>query len=105
MGRPLTAPDLKPQGFDLIGGRLLPSGDGAAAQFMYEDATGNRISLYLTPSGGTPDTGFRHFRNPSAGAYYWVDAGFGQAVVGNVPDPIMEAAARSAYRQLLSVGH
>ena len=45
VGVTLTAPDLESQGFRLIGGRLLPAGTtGMAAQFMYEDATGRRVS-------------------------------------------------------------
>ena len=34
LGRQLTAPDLAAQGFDLIGGRLLPASTGPAAQLM-----------------------------------------------------------------------
>ena len=37
VGKPLTAPNLKPQGYRLIGGRLLPAGGEAAALFMYEN--------------------------------------------------------------------
>ena len=43
----LVAPDLTDQGYHLIGGRLLPAGTKSAAQFMYEDASGNRVSLYV----------------------------------------------------------
>ena len=36
LGHPLVVPDLTKAGFQLIGGRLLPSEGGPAAQFMYQ---------------------------------------------------------------------
>jgi anti-sigma factor RsiW len=101
VGTALTAPDLAPEGFSLVGGRLLPSGDKVAAQFMYQDYSGNRVSLYVTPQAGRDETGFRLFENSDARAFYWLDGGYGYAVAGAVPEPTMEAVARAAYRQLL----
>ena len=45
LGRPLPAPDLTALGFRLMGGRLLPAGDEAAAQLMYEDDRGASDAL------------------------------------------------------------
>lgn len=101
VGTALTAPDLAPEGFSLVGGRLLPSGEKVAAQFMYQDYSGNRISLYVTQAAGTNETGFRLFENADARAFYWLDGGFGYAIAGAVPEATMEAVARAAYRQLL----
>ena len=101
VGTTLKAPDLAPEGFSLVGGRLLPAGEKAAAQFMYQDFSGNRISLYVTQTAGTNETGFRLFENADARAFYWLDGGFGYAIAGAVPESTMEAVARSAYRQLL----
>ena len=41
LGRQLVTPDLSGAGLRLMGGRLLPAEDGPAAQFMYENDTGN----------------------------------------------------------------
>lgn len=101
VGTQLTAPDLVPEGFSLVGGRLLPSGEKVAAQFMYQDQTGNRVSLYVTPASGREETGFRRFEEADGRAFYWLDGGYGYAVAGGVPDQTMEAVARAAYRQLL----
>jgi len=101
VGTSLTAPDLAKEGFSLVGGRLLPSGDKVAAQFMYQDYSGNRISLYVTAAASRSETGFRLFEHAGQRAFYWLDDGYGYAVVGAVAEPVIEAVARSAYRQLL----
>jgi anti-sigma factor RsiW len=102
VGTDLTAPDLASEGFSLVGGRLLPSGEKVAAQFMYQDYSGNRISLYVTPCKDSEETGFRLLRTSDAGAFYWLDGGYCFAVAGAVAEQKIEAVARLAYRQLLS---
>jgi anti-sigma factor RsiW len=102
VGVTLTAPDLESQGFRLIGGRLLPAGTtGMAAQFMYEDATGRRVSLYVTREKGEEETGFRVESASGTNALYWLDEGYGCVVAGDVPEASLHAIAESAYRQLL----
>jgi anti-sigma factor RsiW len=44
LGHQLIVPDLTVAGFRLMGGRLLPAEDGPAAQFMYENGTGERLT-------------------------------------------------------------
>jgi anti-sigma factor RsiW len=104
VGTPLDAPDLSGEGFTLVGGRLLPSGEKVAAQFMYQDASGNRISLYVTPAQGQSETGFRLLEHGDARAFYWLDGGFGYAIAGAVPEAVMQRTAAAAYRQLLQPG-
>jgi anti-sigma factor RsiW len=58
LNHPLTAPDLSAQGFHLMGGRLLPATSGAAAQLMYQDDGGARLTLYLRADGDS-GTAFR----------------------------------------------
>src|SRR5690606_31282913 len=51
----LAMPDLSTEGFTFLGGRLLPAPEiagGRAAQLMYEDAAGERLTLYITPATG-----------------------------------------------------
>ncbi len=43
----LPVPDLTAYGFRLIGGRILPGGEDAAAQIMYEDAQRQRLTIYI----------------------------------------------------------
>ena len=44
---PVQLYDLRPQGFELVGGRLLPDTAGPSAQLMYQNGGGQRVTLYL----------------------------------------------------------
>ena len=79
LGRQLTAPDLSKFGYRLMGGRLLPAGGVAAAQLMYDDAKGNRLTLYVQAEHGT-ETAFRFRQEGDTGTFVWIDGGFGFAV-------------------------
>lgn len=100
-GLSITAPDLSSQGLVFVGGRLLPAVRGTAAQLMYQDNLGNRVSLYMTRDESGLDTGFRQHEGHGAKALYWLESGYGCALVGKLPDKQLDAAASSAYRQLL----
>ncbi len=102
IGVTLVAPDLSAEGFELIGGRLLPAAaTKTAAQFMYQDHTGNRISLYVARDNSNTETGFRLFEEGDTRALYWLDDGYGSAVAGNLPEEVLVKVANTAYRQLL----
>jgi anti-sigma factor RsiW len=109
LGRPLVAPDLGPLGYRLMGGRLLPSAAGEpAAQLMYEDAGGTRLTVYLRAdrAGGT-GTEFRYAGDAAQGvhAFWWVDHGFGYAVSAEGIDRAgLLRAAEAVYRQVLPGG-
>ncbi|WP_171016078.1 anti-sigma factor [Ramlibacter sp. 2FC] len=105
LGRPLKVPDLSAQGYVLVGGRLLPGGDGARAQFMFEQAGGARLTLYLgalAAPGSTPpsETAFRFFSEGPVAGFYWVDQGFGYALSGPLPRAALMPLAEAVYRQL-----
>jgi anti-sigma factor RsiW len=102
IGVTLVAPDLSAEGFELIGGRLLPAAaTKTAAQFMYQDRTGNRISLYVARDSSNTETGFRLLEEGDTRALYWLDDGYGCAVAGNLPEEVLVKVADTAYRQLL----
>jgi anti-sigma factor RsiW len=67
LGRALKAPRLRELGFELVGGRLLPGAEGARALFMYQDAGGERVTLYLggKPSD-LPDAMLKNTANPQS---------------------------------------
>ena len=68
LGRQLVTPDLSGAGFRLMGGRLLPAEDGPAAQFMYENGTGERLTLYLR-SGIGDETAFRYHEEAASARF------------------------------------
>ncbi|PKO61526.1 MAG: anti-sigma factor [Betaproteobacteria bacterium HGW-Betaproteobacteria-18] len=106
LDKPLKVPDLTAQGFDLVGGRLLPGDAGARAQFMFENAAGQRVTLYLgavekaAAGVSSQETGFRF--EPQAGipSFYWVDQGFGYALAGQLPRESLMTLAQAVYHQL-----
>lgn len=99
VGTPLSAPDLREFGFRLMGGRLLPARDGAAAQFMYEDAAGRRITCYIQADTKGVETAFRFAEEDGLAAFYWLDGALGYALVGPLPREEMLGIARAVYRQ------
>ena len=91
LGLTLIAPDLTAEGFELVGGRLLPAGQKTAALLLYEDAKGNRVSIYVTAQGEEKAKGIYKVEGGDASAVYWLDKDWGCAVVGALPQ---ERAAR-----------
>ena len=108
LNRPLKVPDLNEFGYSLVGGRLLPGEQGARAQFMYQNAAGERITLYVgalsaQQSGANPppaETAFRFTEDKGASSFYWVDQGFGYALAGRLPRSTLLALAERVYKQL-----
>jgi anti-sigma factor RsiW len=105
LDRPLKVPVLKAQGYELVGGRLLPGDDGARAQFMYQDSAGQRITLYLgavksSAGGDVRETAFRFLDDGPVPAFYWVDQGFGYAISGKLTREALQELARVVYGQL-----
>jgi anti-sigma factor RsiW len=97
----LTVPVLAREGFELLGGRLLPGPEGPVAQFMYQDASGKRLTLYVSRSRkGANVTAFRFAREGNVSVFYWVDRDCGYALSGEVDKPTLSRIASSVYRQI-----
>ncbi|MFM0731397.1 anti-sigma factor [Paraburkholderia sediminicola] len=90
LNRPLSVPSLQEYGYSLVGGRLLPGEAGPAAQFMYENTSGARLTLYITGIS-RDETAFRLFRDGNRRTFYWVNDRMGYALSG----PIAEGKLRS----------
>lgn len=98
LGKPLAAPDLTPFGYRLMGGRLLPGNEGAAAQLMYDDASGKRLTLYVRAAPGS-ETAFRFQRDGDAATFAWIDQGFGFAVTAPATREELLPIAEAVYRK------
>ncbi len=80
---PLQAPDLGTQGFRLLGGRLLPSTGRMAAQFMYENEQGLRVTLYQRKGEwGRNDNAFGYAFYDGVGVLFWTEGQMGYALSG-----------------------
>jgi len=102
LGKELRPPQLAKQGYELVGGRLLPGDTGPVAQFMYADASGQRLTLYVS-SGQKQnrDTGFRFAQEGNVGVFYWIDGSFGYALSAAVGKKELSQLANAVYEQLL----
>lgn len=101
VGTQLKAPDFGALGFNLLGGRLLASDTGAVAQFMYQNAGGQRVTLYVRRTVvSNRETAFRHVTENGIEVFYWIDRDFGYALSGQVAHPNMQKLADAAYHQM-----
>lgn len=119
LGRPLKVPNLSSQGYELVGGRLLPGDGGARAQFMFQNAGGERVTLYVGAVNGTAngpasgaanakpgegvngkETAFSFSTDGPVPGFYWVDQGFGYALAGKLPREGLLKLAEVVYQQL-----
>lgn len=97
---PVKLFDLRDEGFELMGGRLLPDAAGKSAQLMYENAqTKERVTVYLRKPEVDAPTTFRYVQQGEVGLFYWVEPGAGYALVGPLPKERLLAIAQSIYRQ------
>lgn len=96
---PVKLFNLQQQGFELVGGRLLPDGPGKSAQLMYQDAQQRRVTVYLRkPDKGT-QAGFRYEQQGKLGLFYWIEDGAGYALVGELPRETLLELAQAIYKQ------
>ena len=99
LGSPLKAPKLASLGFSLVGGRLLPDEGTAAAQFMYEDASGQRLTCYVRAASEREDTAFRFVSERGVSAFYWVEAPLAYALIAEMPKDELLPIAHAVYAE------
>ena len=104
LGHDLKVPVLAAEGFELLGGRLLPGPEGGPmAQFMYQDAAGKRLTLYVTRRNRAQAvTAFRFAREGAVSVFYWIDRDCGYALSGDIEKPVLARIATAVHRQLES---
>jgi anti-sigma factor RsiW len=100
IGANVRAPTLSGLGWKLVGGRLLPDRGLPAAQFMYEDGAGRRLTLYLRKETGLNNTAFQFAERDGFGAFYWVDRPLAYAIAGRLSRDELMGLANAVYGQL-----
>lgn len=100
LGAKMDVPDLSASGFQLVGGRLLPAENGAAALYMYENSLGQRLTLYVrrAQDDGGKDLRFQGRDGTLAGV--WTQGPFGCALSGPLPRQDLEPLARQVWKQM-----
>lgn len=101
LGTDMKPPVLSRSGFELMGGRLLHTVDGPTALFMYRDAAGERVTLYMSRRAtSTATTAFKLYRDGSVNVFYWVDGDFGYAISGGIDRRRLLGLSHDVYAQL-----
>jgi anti-sigma factor RsiW len=101
LGTPVRPPKLGALGYELIGGRLLPGNSGPVAQFMYQEASGQRLTLYVSTEHPTNrDTAFRFAREGQINVFYWIDGPYGYALSASIAKDELGRIATAVYEQL-----
>jgi anti-sigma factor RsiW len=101
LGTPLRPASLTAQGYDLMGGRLLPGDSAPTAQFMYQNANGKRLTLMVARKpDSSADTAFKFMDERGVAMFYWIDGPFGYALSGELPRNELMTIASAVYKQL-----
>lgn len=104
LGADLRVPDLKGEGYALVGGRLLPGqpdNRSPVAQFMYENEAKKRLTLYVrVDAQPASETAFRFAQEKNIGVFYWVDQKLGYALSGDLEKAALLRVANAVYKQL-----
>lgn len=102
-GYEVRAPELDESGLKLVGGRLLPGPTGPAAFLMYENASGERFTIYASRAAAEA-TQMRYAANDGNGAMFWADRGVGYVVSGPTDRDRLQHVARLVYDQYEKAG-
>ena len=101
IGGNLKIPQLASLGYHLVGGRLLPGNQGPVAQFMFQDGSGQRLTLYVRNGAAEgKETAFRYAHERGISVFYWVDGRFGYAISGEINKDDLLRVANIVYQQL-----
>jgi anti-sigma factor RsiW len=83
MNAMVRVPDLREFGFQALGGRLLPGVEGPACQLMYENAEGQRLTIYLARADGKSKP-LRFGDGEAVHVVFWSDGTLAFAVSGTI---------------------
>lgn len=97
----IKAPDLSKNNYQLIGGRLLPSTNRMAAQFMYQNSNGIRITLYIRRGAWSNNKTIFHFSNrQDTSVLYWINGEMGYALTGRLNKVELLKLSEQVYQQI-----
>ena len=103
MGEKVRVPNLTSLGYRLVGSRVLPDTGGPAAQFVFEEAGGERLTLYVR-SEAARGVDITYALADDLSMFYWNDSQHSYALVRELEDETgrdaLLKAAKAVYRQI-----
>lgn len=100
LGHPVAPPDMSSTGFHYMGGRLAATRQGPAGLFMYQNAEGARLTVFVLPMRDAADRSLRTVDVGAMDGCAWIDKGVGYTVVAPVPSEELHHLATEVRRQL-----
>lgn len=98
---PLTIPNLQTYGYKLLGGRLLAMQEGnPAAQFMFENKEGKRITMLVSKNPKYLDQSFHLKKEDKVNAFYWMDNQVAYSITGKIQSKSLRELSTAVYQQL-----
>lgn len=101
LGQTLRIPQLLDKGFNLVGGRVLPLRGRAAAQLMYQDQAGQRLTLLVTVLDvPRHQDHLEQIERLGVSSYYWADDGMACVVSASMSETPLRDLAQLAYDRM-----
>ncbi|HTH62715.1 MAG TPA: anti-sigma factor [Paraburkholderia sp.] len=101
LGTNTHAPVLTASGFELSGGRMLPGENGSIVEYMYRNASGERLTVCIESRITEAATSaFRLYADGPVKVYYWADGRFSYAVSGGLSPETLLHISHDVYAQL-----
>lgn len=96
----VAPPDLTDSGFRYIGGRLAATPEGPAGLFMYQNADGVRLTIFVRPDAQARNAPLAPVDGKPMGGAAWIEKGVGYSVVAPVPADELRRIAEQVKRVL-----
>lgn len=97
----LKIPELKDFGYTLLGGRLLSMRKGRpAAQFMFEDKEGQRVTWMISKNPSYHDRALLSKKEKSVNSFYWMDSKVAYSVTGEISRNDLHELSLGIHKQI-----
>ncbi len=100
----IQAPNLAVVGFRLLGGRLIPSTNRMAAQFMYQNVQGKRITLYVRRVSSykynKTKNNLKQAKEFGVQIFYWRKGDLGFAITGDLKQKSLKGVVKVTQSQI-----
>jgi len=100
LGHPVFAPDLTSSGYRLKGGRSLPADGGVVAQYMYESADGNRLTMLIGTARQPQPVTLSFVKRDDIATLSWPEGSLSYALVGRFEHDQLMAVAQLVHHKL-----
>lgn len=102
---PIKVPELEKYGFKLLGGRLLSMQESRpAAQFMFENNKGKRVTLLVSKSAIYKDRDLIFQKEKTVNSFYWMDSEVAYSVSGKIDREKLRKLSKDIYQQINKQG-